>query len=335
MIKPTANKCSKAGDLITTNDDIIEICLTDKGDTIPLKSDIIDFKYANSGAIRPNYNSNIIIMLDKNSVHTIDNGKSNNINYFLVNESSKEIYKNPGYSGVIYYCEGINCYRENNVGYFFNTPYKYVSTTAPYIECSESNNKIICSTISVTKTKCNGSENDAAAKGGELFKTIKEVNGVEINEFNICLDTTNGKGISVPIKDSYKFGNSQNYYTRSTVSVMVSTNTSNIFGNKSNKYVIAEINRNNVIRTTYYDLYKHTFENYMIIEGSMLHYSDTCNNNPNSIIEFEMVCKYDSEYNRDIMYFRKIEDNDQLSYNDNKNENNGQVSNNDSDGGKP
>jgi len=318
--EPTVNICSKAGDLIKSKNNI-EICLSSKNDsTVPLKSDTVDYKFVNIEVIRPNSSNNIILMLDKNSVHTIYD-ENDNDSYFLINESSKEIYKDPGFSGIVYYCRNLYCYSDTSiVGYIFNAPYKYNSNYAPYIQCFVNENKYGCSTITITKTKCNGAEEDSA-KGGELFKTTKTVNGVESNEFNICLDTTNANGISVPIQYSYIITSDMRngYYSTSSIRVMVSTNTKyNIFGYKSNKYIVAEINNNNIIRKNYIDLYKHTFENNMVIDGSMLRYTETCDN-PNSIIEFELVCIYDSEYSNNFNYYRKSEDNYVVNSDDNKN----------------
>jgi len=81
---PTSSECSNPGDLIkvTTNDgEIVKVCLSNStGDSVPLASENISFKYTSRQVINPyNENGNVVIILDKDSVHTVK-GKNININ---------------------------------------------------------------------------------------------------------------------------------------------------------------------------------------------------------------------------------------------------------------
>jgi len=159
--------------------------------------------------------------------------------YFLIDDDSGEVLAKPNSSGTIYGCGNLYCFDDIKTGYFFNTAYLYDSTAAPYFECSKSR---YCKAMSITKTMCSSSSESTAAKAGELFKTENEVNGVKSEVFNLCLDITENQAKSIILKELYKFGNSY-----ANIDVMVSTNTKNIFGYKSDKFVNVSIFYKNVI----------------------------------------------------------------------------------------
>jgi len=307
---PNSTKCNFAGDLIKNRDNqsIVEVCISST-ESKPLVSENVGFIYTNVEVISPNYSNNIVLMLDKNSIHTISNYDEHNNyignQYFLINESSKKIVTQSGENGRIYYCEGLSCYTYSDIiGYIFNTPRRYDSNALPFIQCSGNNNCII---IDVTKTTCNSS--------GELFKT----NNVNDNDiYNICLDTTTEQAISLEMKDRYEFITESSKYSTSNIYVMVSTDTPNIFGNKVNAYVVAEMEHNNIKYISYGDFYKYSLDRNIVLNSDML------NNNcaKSKITEFELICPYDGDYDREKSYYRKTENEEEDYYFDDDDYNN-------------
>jgi len=286
---PNSSKCNNAGDLINVSTKVedgsvvesVRLCLSSSSDnTVPLKSENIQYIYTGVEVISYEKYYNIVIILDKNSIHTSDES-----NYFLIDDKSNKILTYPNSQGRIHECVNLYCGYSYLVGYALNAPYKYDSTVAPFIQCSGNN---LCTTIEIANTKCTYKKEFNAAKEGELFKTIEMVDGVESEVFNICLDTTNEQEISLPLKNEYKFENGMSY---SEIKAMVSIDSENIFGYKNNKYLMIFIRHDKVYYKKYSYLYRYTFENNMVIDNTILNSNfnrtTECDKETNNIIEFE------------------------------------------------
>jgi len=303
-------KCVSPGDLINKVNDKgeneVHICLFshEKVKTITFTAEDTDPIFTTSenslfGLRTNSYNvDRLIVKVDSLSIYIV-NGN------YLINKND-EIATTANQEGKRYICiNNYICLFEYTVGYYYNELRFFDPTVVPYIQCDE--NK--CLTIDITKTSCSSSlANDkSVAKEGELFITTqKDENGDNIVNYNICLDTTVDRPISFDLGNSNNIINDYDIHIYSFDLLISSNNKNSIFPYNPNKYLIGYVKNLDVQLEYRYDLYYQADSDNIIYRKYRMNENDCPK--IESIIEYEILCPYDPDYNNRYSYYQRIQE---------------------------